>query len=143
MLQSLGCIVPSSSFMPSNKECSGNLLDLQTRLIQLCPHRETLASLLTVHGKMPVSLPPRCLICEDVSVSKKTRLGGKACRPRARQSLSCSSTDPLWPQLPPTGFSKAPRERSFGLQGLGGLGLCKERIDVLLQSLQLLIQSLH
>ncbi len=49
MLQSPGCIFPSGGFMPSNKECSGNLLDLQIRLIHLRPHRETCVSLPTEH----------------------------------------------------------------------------------------------
>ncbi|WP_204239326.1 hypothetical protein [Microvirga arvi] len=49
MLQRLRCIFPNGGFVPSEKERSGNLLDLQVRLIHLCPQRETYASLLTGH----------------------------------------------------------------------------------------------
>jgi hypothetical protein len=74
MLQAPGSVLPSSCPLPSGKKRSGNMLDLKIHLVHLCPHGETIASL-TAHGTMPLRQPPRCLICRDVSVSKKTRPG--------------------------------------------------------------------
>ncbi len=72
MLQAPGSVLPSFRLMPSGKERSGNMLDLKIHLIHLCPHGETVASL-TARGTVPLRQSPRCLICGDVSVSKKTR----------------------------------------------------------------------
>jgi hypothetical protein len=79
MLQSSGCIFPNGGFMPGEKERSGDLLDLQVNLIHLCPQEKPLR-LSSPTMKMPVILLPRCLICGNVSVSKRTRLDGKTFR---------------------------------------------------------------
>lgn len=45
MLQDPGGVLPSPCLMPSDKERSGNMLDLKIHLVHLRPHGESLASL--------------------------------------------------------------------------------------------------